>query len=237
MFIDASDVITANEVSLTASKLAIQNVQMVHACTNILRAACMLEDFNGPDDITVLRLAIRLINAAGAGGQAALAGYYQPAVAQVRDIVEVGFLLDVFQRDRAQINRWRVCGHDAMRKNFSPYKLRGILDKLDGLTEGRRTAAYEFYTQHGTHADPENVGTISIDGDTKIGPFPDADRVVAITFDFAMYLALATSHVMSIVDVKRIANPEDRLGFTRAKLQFATTLAGWSAKLPKSGDA
>ena len=48
------------------------------------------------DELTIQYLGIRLFNAAAASIKLALSGYPQLALAQIRDVVEVAFLLDYF---------------------------------------------------------------------------------------------------------------------------------------------
>ena len=197
MFIDASGIVAANDGYLRGSRWAMENITLGNRATDVLRAAAYLE-LDTPDDITMLRLGIRLINSAGAGGAAALSGYYQQAAGHVRDLIEVGFLLDLFRRDPKQINRWRVCGEKARRNNFSPFEVRKALRKLDGGTAiWDRDAAYELYSKHGTHISPDDVILMSPNMQTIVGPFADRERLLAVGFDLARYLAAGTGFLMA----------------------------------------
>jgi hypothetical protein len=210
MFIDASDIIAVNDGHIRGSKWAMENITLGNRATDVLRAAAYLP-LSADDDVTMLRLAVRLINSSGAGGAAALSGYYQQAAGQVRDLIEVGFLLDLFRRDQKQINRWRVCGDKARRNNFSPFEVRKALRKLDGGTAiWDRDAAYELYSKHGTHIDPYSVVLMSPDMQTVIGPFPDKARILALGYDLARYLAAGTGFLIDWVN-KRSPTPNDAL--------------------------
>lgn len=193
MLIDASDIVARNQGFLESSEWAMQNVQTGNAAIDVLRASCGLP-LDQPNEIVVLRLAIRLINAAGAAGDATLNGYYQPAASQIRDLVEVGFLLDIFRRDPARVERWRTVENKVRKTEFGAHNLRKELDALDGSTNKLRDGAYSFFSRHGTHADPDSIVLNSPKSATEIGPFPDRDRVLALSFDLARYLAAATEY-------------------------------------------
>lgn len=203
MLIDATEVISANDQVIRESRLALDNIAFANTAIDTLRAAAYL-DLNDPDDITVLRLAVRLINSAGASGSSALSGYYQPSAAHIRDIIEVGFLLDLFRRDIRQIQIWRTASPEVHWKKFSPKKLRKKLDQLDGGERSYRNDAYKFFSEHGTHANPKAVGLISPEMNTMIGPFPDANRVIGLSFDLARHLAAATLSLTRCIDAHRL---------------------------------
>jgi hypothetical protein len=163
-----------------------ENIHAANAATDFLRAACGLP-LDEPDQITVLRLGIRMINAAGSAGEATLSGFYEPAASQVRDLIEVGFLLDLFRREPGEVTRWRELEDKERRKQFSAFELRTRLDKLDGFVEKQREAAYNFFTKHGTHVDPKTIVLSAPNMMSMVGPFPNRDRVVALSFEIARY--------------------------------------------------
>lgn len=235
MFIDASDIVTENDKHLRGSAWALENISLGNAATDVLRAAGYLS-IDTDDDITMLRLGIRLINAAGAGGLAALSGYYQQAAGQVRDLIEVGFLLDLFRRDPKQINRWRVCDEKARRKNFSASALRDMLNALDGSSEDRRNVAYQLFSRHGTHVTPNAIILMSPNMNTMIGPFPDRDRVVALSFDLARYLAAGATYLISWLEGKDLPHDENTRHYREARVSFLRKLSTFSSRTtsPKS---
>jgi len=58
------------------------------------------------DELTLQYLGIRLFNDAAASVRLGLSGYYQVAFLLVRDILEVGFLLDFFRTSPEKIREW-----------------------------------------------------------------------------------------------------------------------------------
>ncbi|MCZ8543244.1 hypothetical protein OOJ09_03565 [Mesorhizobium qingshengii] len=193
MLIDTSGAIERNRELLQASAWAMENVALGNAAINILRASCDL-DLKSDDHVTVLRLAIRLINTAGAAGDALMSGYYQPTAALIRDLIEVGFLIDLFRREPKKVAEWRLGDRSLRKKGFSAFELRKALNRLDGSTENKRDEAYQYFTSHGTHVDPDAIALTSPNRMTFVGPFPDRDRLVGLSFDLARYLAAATEY-------------------------------------------
>lgn len=190
MLIDSSDVVTENDNHLRRSEWALDNIKLANSAIDVLRSAAYLP-LGELDYITLFRLGIRLINSAGAAGNDALHGFYQPAAAHIRDIIEVGFLLDLFRRDGSQITAWRNATEKERWKVFRPKILRQRLDHLDGRGASYRADAYKFFSDHGTHVNP-NAALISPEMNTKVGPFPDERLIVGISFDLARHLAAAT---------------------------------------------
>lgn len=216
MLIDNSAIEAANEDFVRNSPAAMCNVELCYAAVDLLRAAAELPSFSTPDDVTMLRLAVRLINDAGACGTCALGGYYQQAAAHIRDIIEVEFLLDLFRRQPKEINRWRVCGHKARQKYFKPSAIRKRLDRLDGFTNKPRDALYKLFSDVGTHANPDGFTIISPNALTQVGPFPSEKVVIALSFDLARVLGHAAWHIARWVDLRRESSQPHQLKFAAA---------------------
>jgi hypothetical protein len=86
------------------------------------------------DERTAQMLGIRVFNAAASGVKLALSGYYQTAFHQARDIMETGFLLDLFRTCPEKIAIWKTADRETRRK-FDPVKVRIALDERDGEAE------------------------------------------------------------------------------------------------------
>jgi hypothetical protein len=207
MLIDATDIASANDGHLRSSDWAMSNLTWANTAIDLLRSAAYLP-LEELDDVTILRLAVRLINSAGACGSAALDGFYQPAATQIRDIIEVGFLLDLFSRNPTSISRWRDADEDERWKNFTPAKLRKKLDHLDGGGKTYRATAYKFFSEHGTHPNPSAVGLISPGMNTIVGPFSDEQRVIGLSFDLARHLCAAAVFLTKCILPHRLDESE-----------------------------
>ncbi|NLS07846.1 hypothetical protein HGP14_31935 [Rhizobium sp. P32RR-XVIII] len=224
MIIDSSDIASENDRLINASEWALQNIAFTNTSIDVLRAAAYLP-LDETDDITILRLGIRLINSAGASGLAAINGYYQPAAAHIRDIIEVSFLLDLFRRDRKEVSMWREASDEVLWQKFRPQKLKSRLDHLDGCKPTYRKPAYQFFSEHGTHAKPLAVGLISPDMDTMVGPFPDEQRVLGFGFDLARHLSAGTTFLIKCIDHHRLDEADERVEeYLRAGIDFFDAL-------------
>ena len=151
----------------------------------------------------------------------------------IRDIVEVSFLLDLFQRQPEQIAEWRTCSEAERKKKFKPVKIRETLDNLDGRQEKVRKAAYDFFSGHGTHIDPF-MQLISPDSLTMIGPFASEKIVVAFTFDLTRWLMLATGFFLKAIDISQVTDKALRLSLTQKKFNFTLQLTSATARLNRS---
>jgi len=98
-------------------------------------------------------------------------GYHQGAVSFLRDIVEIGFLLDYFKHNPDSIKIWKNAKDKKERDQFRPVKIREVLDKRDGHQEKKREAMYSLLSKHGTHATFDGFQLISQNNNFVIGPF------------------------------------------------------------------
>jgi hypothetical protein len=96
-----------------------------------------------------------------------LSGYCQGAVSFLRDIVEVGFLLDYFDYRPESMAAWR--GGEA--DEFKPFKIRKALDERDGFEEKGRTERYKFLSTYGTHASYKGFELTVSGAGLTIGPY------------------------------------------------------------------
>ncbi len=228
MLLDESDIEAINQVALRRSGLAQRNLAAAGKAIDLLHTFAREEAFNDDDDITILRLVIRVLNDAGASGKCALAGYYQQSISHIRDIIEVAFLLDLFWRKPDQIRVWREASDRDRKKLFKPVKLRETLDQLDGRTDSARQEAYAFYSGHGTHVTP-NLEVISPNSQTQIGPFPSDKIIVLLTYDLTKWLCAATGYAAKSLDHRKIPDSDRSLAFVKHKLDFAFAFTNWLA--------
>jgi hypothetical protein len=109
------------------------------------------------DQTTVQLIGIRLFNAAASGAKLALSQYYQPAFHQTRDILEMGFLLDLFRTAPDKISMWERSDRVERRKHFDPVVVRKFLDKRDGDASRKRKAEYGKLSELSSHLDPDHL--------------------------------------------------------------------------------
>jgi hypothetical protein len=124
--------------------------------------------------LVVLRLGVRLFNDAGAALKCARAGYWQPAFAILRDLMETTWLLDYFRIEPARIERWRTSDYRVRQKEFKGPVVREAVNRGQPST---RHQVYSDYSEGAAHPSPEGFALISPNDVTNIGPFPDEVRL------------------------------------------------------------
>ena len=107
--------------------------------------------------LTIQLLGVRLFNGAAASLKLLLSGYYQPAAAHARDLLEASFLLDYFRGDDALIAVWRTAKERKQRDRFRPIVVRKALDARDRFTGEKRAEQYRL-ALHRQHDRPGAVG-------------------------------------------------------------------------------
>jgi hypothetical protein len=123
------------------------------------------------DQRTAQMLGVRLFNAAASGVKLALSGYYQTAFQQSRDIMETGFLLDLFRTSPEKISIWRNSDRAVRRKLFDPVKVRIALDERDGSDEKSREQEYNKLSELASHASYRGFSLTSRGNFGELGPF------------------------------------------------------------------
>jgi len=97
------------------------------------------------DELTLQFLGIRLFNTGASALKLGLSGYCQQGFSLLRDIIEVGFLLDYFGSWPKKISEWKI-SNDADRMNkFGPKHIRAALDKRDGNKQYGSHATYKGF--------------------------------------------------------------------------------------------
>jgi hypothetical protein len=143
---------------------------------------------------TIQLVGIRLFNAAAAAVKLALSGYYQQALHQARDILEIGFLLDLFRTSPEKIVIWERSDRATRRKLFDPVKVRIALDERDGDSGKKREAEYNKLSELASHLTPRGFRMTTRGQFAEFGPFIDEPRLKAWLHE--MVLRLGPSAVM-----------------------------------------
>jgi hypothetical protein len=208
---DEHDHIASNNLELR------DHLKLFHAAFELLHKCLKAHSYEGNTEaLVILRLVARVFNTAGACLKLARAGYFQPAFAMVRDLLEVEFLSDLFVRDREQLRRWIKIDAKGRKKEFKQVTIRETLDRLDGLTTKKRTQAYELLSKHATHVDLDGFQIISPDGMTQIGPFPSEAILIALFQELAKHLQMVCIHLTKLLepndpDILTAINALDRM--------------------------
>lgn len=174
---------TESSLFINANEALREHLELLHSCLDMLHATHtaaprVLSD----DEQVIFGLGIRLFDAGSCFLKLLLSGYYQGAVAFLRDIVEVGFLLDYFDHRPESMEAWRR----GEVNEFKPYKIRNVLDERDGFEEKGRAERYKFLSTYGTHASFKGFELVVNDAGLALGPFMGEKLLVGALYDGAL---------------------------------------------------
>ena len=125
-------------------------------------------------------LGTRLFNSTACALKLCFSGYHQGATSFLRDLVEVGFLLDYFRHEPKSITVWKNSHNKKEHKQFSPKNIRKVLDNRDGFQDEKRGAMYSLLSKYGTHATFVGFQLTSQNQNFVIGPFESEKLLKAL---------------------------------------------------------
>ncbi len=154
------------------------------------------------DDRVVRVLGFRGFNDIMTSANLILGGYYQPAMMIARDLLELGFLLDDFTNDKAQIEKWRTLPPKEYDKVFKPVQVRERLDQRDGFTGLKRAEIYKFISNVAGHPSPAGFQMLlRPDGNYYCGPFVEAKSIDACWSELAKICIQIGGHFQQFFDL------------------------------------
>lgn len=172
---------------------------LVSNAMNAFFAYCHEHVAKGDDERTVQYFAIRLFNSTGVSIKLALGGYVQQALGQIRDVVEVAFLLDYFCTSPEQIQFWRDSDKRTRLSKYSPKHIREALDERDGSREGKRKAVYDLLCEYSTHATYHGFTMTNKDGGGLLGPFVDEIKLRAWLQEITLRVLPAAQMIVQLI--------------------------------------
>lgn len=159
---------------ITANELLLLHINIVE---RVMSLADVFRDYSTEDeDLKVIQMyGFRLFNNFSSSSKLMMSGYYQSCAMIMRDILEVVFLLDLFQSDRAAITRWRSANKKDRWDEFKPVKVREALDKRDGASGKKRAEMYNMFSELASHINMNSTYMLKPNGLDIIhmGPFLD----------------------------------------------------------------
>jgi hypothetical protein len=183
---------------------------------------------------TIQHLGIRLCNSATSSFKLLLSGYYQPAAAGLRDLLETGLLLDYLSTDPRLITAWREAGSRKEREQFEPKRVRTALDERDGFSERKREEHYRVLSTFATHPHPKGFLLIRKSGSTlaELAPFHDSTLLSALLHEAALDSLHSAEKFLQHFEMR---TPDDKATHSA----FSEVVRGWSVgpPYPSSGTA
>ena len=149
---DQSEIERQHDIIVSKNQELRDHLEIFHGIFGVLHKCLRNHPYAGNTEALVtLRFIARVFNTSGACLKLARAGYFQPAFAMIRDLLEIEFLADLFTRDREHLRRWIAADAKVRKKEFKQVVVRDTLDKLDELhpqeaSRGVRAAVYSRNT-------------------------------------------------------------------------------------------
>jgi hypothetical protein len=197
---DESTIEQQHDIIVSKNQELRDHLEIFHGVFEVLHKCLRNHPYAGNTEALVtLRFIARVFNTTGACLKLARAGYFQPAFAMIRDLLEIEFLADLFTRDREHFRQWIRADAKVRKKEFKQVVVRDTLDKLDGLTSKKRAEAYALLSTHATHIDLDGFQIISPNSMTEIGPFPSEKILTAVFQELAKHIQYVCIHLTKLL--------------------------------------
>lgn len=194
------------------------HIKLIHASMDMLMWMYnRTKDLKTDRLVAIAGLRARLFNATACAFKLLLTGYYQGAVAFIRDILEISFLLDYFTLDESSIDRWTE-NPDA--QEFKAVSIRTKLDARDDLSEQKRRHKYKLLSTYGTHASFDGNRLLSNNELLTIGPFFNQKLLENILFELTVLLP---HPILSCMKFESNLSIQD----LQTKREFFKTMQSW----------
>jgi hypothetical protein len=145
------------------------------------------------DELTLQFLGIRLFNTGASALKLGLSGYCQQGISLLRDVIEVGFLLDYFGSWPEKISEWKTSSDADRMTKFGPKHIRAALDVRDGNKERQRAKAYGILSKYGSHATYKGFQmNVKENNFGELGPFISSTHLRAFLEETALRLGPAS---------------------------------------------
>lgn len=143
--------------------------------------AILNPDYNVQDEdqMTLKYIGTRVFNTAMTAYHDALSGFYQNSFSIQRDLIEIQFLADYFRSNIQEIKEWREADNKTRYDNFSPGKLRQLLDTRDGFFEMKREERYKQFCEYAAHVTYPGFKLLANEQhQIEIGAFYDEKKLI-----------------------------------------------------------
>lgn len=217
---------TRSILEINADSKLKDHLEIVYSSLNILFDITISYKNQTDDELTIQYLGIRLFNSIVSSLKLLFAGYYQSSVIFLRDILEVGFLLDFFSIDQSKISDWKKSNKEQRLKKYGPSVIRKALDNRDGFKEKKRNQKYQMMCEHAAHATFPGFKLVAPNKLVKIGPFFDPNYLKFLIEEFAMDVPLFT--FIYLGHFRKLPS-----SFLKIQADFLGKLNTWSQKYLK----
>lgn len=214
---------SANILYINGDPSLKDHMALIHECVNFLIGLAHRDLGTSDNEQVIYGLGIRLCNSTCCSLKLMLEGYYQGATSFLRDLIEIGFLLDYFHYVPSAIPIWKNSTDRKEREQFKPYKIRETLDMRDGFVGKKRGEMYSLLSTYGTHATFEGFQMTIKNGNFILSPF-ESEKMLKATLEEAC-------KILAYVMVLYYRHwPKSSMREWQLKLSFLESVSVWWSK-------
>lgn len=185
-------------------------------------SSTMQKSVTEEDELTVAFIGARLFRNGLVAYRSALTGYYQTAMALVRDLIEVQFLLDYFKSNQEKIEEWRNATNQERYRQFGPHQLYRLLDERDGFTEEKRKKTYQRYCEYAAHVSFPGMQLLTdSEGVITLNPSFDSKKLLNTMIDIDRTFGHAVLTMTTIISATELTAMRNQLELMEQFSEFA----------------
>lgn len=179
----------------------------------------LLVDANDRNKGTIQLIATRLAFSAASAFTLALNGYYHNSMMIIRDIMEIGFLLDYFTYKPESILDWTTCNDEKRKSDYSVPVLYRKLTGLEKTHNNSRKFIYSEYSRMFTHASPNFAFLITKNGERITDPMIRDDQLEFCIWELSLWTEFAMVSYLSNLYPKENRPPNSQVDKLIAQLK------------------
>ncbi len=187
-FFDTTRITKKHDDALQRSSPLQSNLAAINSSLELLFQLLCQETSDNQDHRTLALIGLRVLNATGAAMTLGRHGFFVHAFAVARDLMELAFLVDFFQRWPEEVIAWRTLTERDRRRKFSPLMVRKRLDAADGFSDQNRNKSYTRLSNYAAHASPQSVQLLQQNGNSPLGPQPNEQALNAVLEEVCLHL-------------------------------------------------
>jgi hypothetical protein len=157
----------------------------------------LLVDVKGKSEGIIQLIATRLAFSAASAFTLALNGYYHNSMMIIRDIMEIGFLLDYFTYKPELILDWATCDDKKRKKEYQASELYKKLTGLENTHNNARKFIYSEYSRIFTHTSPNFAFFITKNGERITDPIICDDQLEFCIWELSLWTEFAMVSYLS----------------------------------------
>jgi hypothetical protein len=205
------------------SPAAADHVNSVHASMALIMALNQGHEPASQEERIIQYLGLRLFNSAASCIRLGFSGYYQIALAVVRDVFETVQLLDYLTTYPEKLKEWETADKKTRMSVFGPATIRKALDERDGFSAQQRKSYYDTFSEYASHPTAAGFLLVAPTGEGQMGPFFNANYLEVVVGDLVKFMVHGASIFSHSLETQDFA-------LLQEKVHFLEAIDEWRAK-------